>query len=250
MHYQVVFLSDTHIGSKKCKIDHLLDFLESNTFDKIYLVGDIVDIWRFKQFHSLPKKTQNKHMRAISIILEMSIRGTKIIDITGNHDEAKLNIFSGYKFGNIKFCEVADYIDSHGKVWKVIHGHQYDLITKYKFSKTLGKLGDHGYDFLIWINEKYNKIRRLIGKDYWSLSLYLKKKVKKAANFLERFEDICKEKAFDEGYDGVITGHVHDPKLQKDYGNCGCWTDIENLTFLYDNGEGIQLEKWKVNPKG
>lgn len=245
MHYKTVFISDTHIGSKKCKIDHLLNFLESNTFDKMYLVGDIIDIWRFKQFHSMSKRIQNKHMKAISLILEMSTQGTKVIDIIGNHDEAKLHMFSGYRFGNIKFCEQHDYIDSQGKTWKVIHGHQYDLITKYRFSKTIGKIGDRGYDFLIYINEKYNKIRRLFGKDYWSLSLFLKRKVKKAANFLQRFEDICIEKALHQGYDGVITGHVHDPKLTSVYANCGCWTDIENLSFLYDNGQGIKLQKWE-----
>ena len=44
-HFPVLFLSDLHLGSRACRDDLLLSFLQAHTADVIYLVGDIIDTW-------------------------------------------------------------------------------------------------------------------------------------------------------------------------------------------------------------
>lgn len=241
MHYNAVFISDTHLGSKKCKAKSLAHFLEENTFDELYLVGDIVDIWRFKQAFKLSNKKQKWHVRCFEMLLDHANRGTKIHYVYGNHDEFMSRFVNVAGFGNIQLSETADYTDSKGNHWHILHGHQYDLITKYAAGQWIGKLGDHAYDTMIAINECYNSLRRLLGLRYWSLSRYLKVKVKKAQNFVSRFEEASVDHAQKQGYHGVIAGHIHDPCVTEHYANCGCWTDQENCTFLYDNGKGLKL---------
>jgi len=55
MHYKTVFISDLHIASKKSKADRINSFLKENEFDQIYLVGDIIDIWRLSKLFHLVK---------------------------------------------------------------------------------------------------------------------------------------------------------------------------------------------------
>ena len=47
-HYRTIFLSDIHLGTRGCRADLLLEFLKPHTCDQLYLVGDIIDGWRFK----------------------------------------------------------------------------------------------------------------------------------------------------------------------------------------------------------
>jgi len=44
-----MFLSDVHLATRGCRADALLDFLQHNDAETIYLVGDIVDFWRVKR---------------------------------------------------------------------------------------------------------------------------------------------------------------------------------------------------------
>jgi len=247
MHFKTVFISDLHLGAKKSKANELYQFLKENTFDEIFLVGDVIDIWRFKQAFSLSKDQKDVHMKCITRLLRLASKGTMIHYIIGNHDLLMEKFILKNLFTNIEITEKSHYIDSLGKSWQVIHGHQYDLVTKYAIGERLGLIGDHIYDFLIFVNEWYNKARNLFGFEYRSISKYIKVKFKKAAMFLDNFHMITVDKAHEEGYDGVITGHIHDPQLDKEYANCGCWTDLTNLSFLVDNGSGLEL--WKYDPE-
>jgi len=244
MHFDTVFISDLHLGAKKSKARAIHTFLKDNTFGEIFLVGDIIDIWRFKQAFSLSGDMKDIHMKCIIRILRMATKGTKIHYVIGNHDLLMEKFILRDLFTNIEITEKSSYSDSEGKSWQVIHGHQYDLVTKYAIGQRLGKIGDHIYDFLIFVNEWYNKARNLFGFKYHSISKYIKVKFKKAAMFLDNFQMITVDKAQEEGYDGVITGHIHEPQLSETYANCGCWTDLTNLTFLADNGKGLELYKY------
>lgn len=238
-------MSDLHLASKKAKADHIRAFLKEVETKDLYLVGDIVDIWRFKQAFSLGPEKQRDTIKCIDRLLRLS-KHTNIHYIWGNHDEflSKFKVASG--FGDITLHERTDYVSSDGRRYLVLHGHQFDLMAKYAWSPWVGKIGDIGYDFMITINEWYNWIRRKLGMRYWSLSKYIKVKFKQAVTFVDRFENITTEYARRLGYDGVICGHIHDPQDKMvngiHYLNCGCWTDESNLSYLIDNGEGIRLE--------
>ena len=248
MHYKTVFLSDFHLASKKAKYKPLSNFLKNNEFDNIFLVGDIIDIWRFKSAFDMSKEKQSGNVEVIERLLKHSRKGTKIYYIYGNHDEF-MQKFAGHEIiNNIFLYERMDYVTSSGSKYLVLHGHQFDLLTKYPMSSFIYKLGDYGYELMLELNEIFNWCRRKLGMRYWSISKYMKIKIKKAAQFIESFEDVISKYTKDKKYDGVICGHLHDPKIKTIngiiYANCGCWTEKDNCTFIYDDNGTLKISTY------
>ncbi|MFY0312065.1 hypothetical protein ACFMBG_19465 [Leisingera sp. D0M16] len=48
------------------------------------------------------------------------------------------------------------------------HGHRFDSVVMH--AKWLAHLGDRANDFMLWLNTRLNRARRLWGGQYWSLS--------------------------------------------------------------------------------
>lgn len=243
MYYKTVFLSDFHLASKKAKYKQLNTFLKNNEFDTIFLVGDIIDIWRFKSAFDMSNEKQSGNVEVVERLLKLSRKGTKIHYIYGNHDEFMAKFVGHELFGNISLHERMEHTTSCGTKYLIMHGHQFDLLTKYPVSSYIYKLGDHGYEFMLELNDVFNWFRRLLGMRYWSISKYIKIKVKRATQFIESFEDVICKYAKEKKYDGVICGHLHDPKIKMVndiiYANCGCWTEKDNCTFLYEDSNGM-----------
>ena len=121
----------------------------------------------------------------------------------------------------------------------VIHGDEYDVVTKY--SRWLAVLGSVGYELLMAFNRGWNILRRFFGyKNYWSLSAYVKHKVKSAVNFISNFEETLASSCKKQGYDGVIAGHIHHAEIREidgiEYMNCGDW--VESCTALAEKENG------------
>jgi UDP-2,3-diacylglucosamine pyrophosphatase LpxH len=118
----------------------------------------------------------------------------------------------------------------------------FDGITR--LAPWLSFIGDKGYDLIISMNAKYNWIRHKFGFGYWSFSKYLKHRVKKAVDFIFKFEinisNHCKRK----NYDGVICGHIHHAEIKEiegvKYMNCGDW--VESMTALVEHHDG----RWEI----
>lgn len=247
---KTVFLSDLHLVAKKSKVTEIDEFLKTvdpKSTRSMYLVGDIVDIWRFKQALKMGKGRQSAHLKCIDRFIRLANKGVNIHYLWGNHDEFLSRFEGSRSFGGISLTEREEYRCSKGKRYLILHGHQFDLMSRYQL---FGKLGDRGYDAMIWLNEKVNRVRMMLGLRYWSMSKFLKVKVKKATQFVDRFEDIISDYAKKHNYHGVICGHIHDPKSIVlgngiHYVNLGCWTDLTNLTYAVDKGNGIELEQWQ-----
>ncbi|MCX6984602.1 MAG: UDP-2,3-diacylglucosamine diphosphatase, partial [Lentisphaerae bacterium] len=111
------------------------------------------------------------HNTLLQKILRMARKGVRIEYIIGNHD-IFLEFFMQDHFGNIKLLERDVHITADGRKCLVMHGHQFDGVIKEM--PWLYWLGDTMYDFALFLNTWFNKARFLIGKDYWSLSFYLK----------------------------------------------------------------------------
>jgi len=238
---QTLFISDLHIASNKCKAKLLSEFIKKDESSCLYLVGDIIDIWRFNQAFKMDIETQTHHVDCIRRLLKKSKHG-EVHYIWGNHDEFMHRFSESKSFGGVHLHERCDYTASDGRRYLVLHGHQFDLVCKYKIGTFLSKIGDFGYEWLIDINEWYNWIRKKMGLQYSSLSKYVKVKFKKATMFIGNFEKHLSEYAEKHGYDGVICGHIHEPADKMigkiHYLNCGCWTDEANLNYLIDKGDG------------
>lgn len=235
---EVVVISDVHLGTYGCHAKELLTYLNSINPKKIILNGDIVDIWQFKKRY-FPKS----HLRIIKKIMDFAADGVEVIYITGNHDEM-LRKFSGTTIGNISIVD-KKVLNLDGKRAWFFHGDVFDVSIQN--AKWLAKLGGYGYDLLILINRFINWCLIYLGKERYSLSKKIKNSVKRAVKYINDFESVAANIAIENGYDYVICGHIHQPKMivkknkngQVTYLNSGDW--VENFTALE-----YQFKRWKV----
>ncbi|MEX0297734.1 MAG: UDP-2,3-diacylglucosamine diphosphatase, partial [Kordiimonas sp.] len=130
------------------------------------------------------------------------------------------------------------YTSTSGKRYWVLHGDQFDGVIKY--AKWLAHVGDHAYVFLLKLNTWVNRMRKWLGYDYWSLSAYLKHKVKNAVEYIGRYEEAVAAEAKRRGLDGVICGHIHHAERRffgdVEYMNDGDW--VESCTALVEHPSG------------
>jgi len=173
--YRAIFISDVHLGTRGCKAEFLLDFLHQIDAETIYLVGDIVDGWRL---------WPQSHDDVLQKILHKARRGTRIVFIPGNHDEV-FRKYIGSHFAGIEVVTDCFHITAGGRRMLVLHGDLFDGIMRY--AKWLALLGDWAYNMLLAANGYFNVTRRWFGLGYWSLSAYLKNKVKNAGSMPKHF---------------------------------------------------------------
>jgi len=183
--YRSIFISDIHLGTNDCKAELLCNFLKHNSANTIYLVGDIIDGWKIQSNNWRWKKS---HTTVIHQILKKAKKGIKVVYVAGNHDEFLRPMLPyNISFGNIEFVNKFDHIGVDDKKYIVIHGDIFDGISK--IAPWLSFIGDRGYDLLLLLNNKFNWLRHKLGFGYWSVSKYIKHKVKGAVNFIFEFEN-------------------------------------------------------------
>ena len=51
MEYKTVWISDLHLGTRGCDAQGLLNFLCQTDFERLNLVGDVINLWRLKKDH-------------------------------------------------------------------------------------------------------------------------------------------------------------------------------------------------------
>ncbi len=240
-HYRTIFLSDIHLGTRGCQADLLIAFLKEHTADRVYLVGDIIDGWRLKKGFYWPQ-SHNDVLRRLFTLMK---RGTQVIYVTGNHDEF-LRRYDDMELGNLSVLEFADHRAADGKRLLVTHGDQFDVITRYH--RWVALLGDAGYVALMELNRLFNAIRFRFGFGYWSLSAWIKGKVKKAVNFVSDYEQAVAHECRRQNFDGVICGHIHHAEIADyegvRYMNCGDW--VESCTALVEDDAGqFKIIHWR-----
>jgi UDP-2,3-diacylglucosamine pyrophosphatase LpxH len=234
----IVIISDVHLGAFGCHAKELLQYLRSINPKMLILNGDIIDIWQFRKAY-FPKS----HLMVIRHLTGLIAKNTKVIYITGNHDEL-MRKFVKFNLGSFKLVNKL-LIDLHGKKTWIFHGDVFDITMQY--SKWLAKLGSFGYDLLILINSFVNFILASLGSEKISFSKRVKHSVKRAVSYINKFEETAAGIAISKGYSHVICGHIHQPEMRKItnshgevmYMNSGDW--VENLSSLEYN-DGV----WKI----
>lgn len=232
---EMVVLSDIHLGTVGCHAFELLQYLNSVEPETLILNGDFFDGWNFRKYY-----WPESHMAVLRRLIMLMTNGTEIYYLTGNHDEV-LRKISGMQLGPLHVKDNLVLELNGEKVW-FFHGDVFDLSVKH--SKWIAKIGGRGYELLILLNRLVNWFSVKMGKGKISLSKKIKDSVKKAVQFVNDFEMTAIELAIDQGYDYVVCGHIHQPKVRGYenekgsviYLNSGDW--IENLTALeYNSGE-------------
>ncbi|SAK63105.1 metallophosphoesterase [Caballeronia hypogeia] len=240
--YRTIWLSDIHLGSGGCQAPYLLDFLRHHESEYLYLVGDIIDGWQLRKGWFWPQA----HNDVVQKILRKARKGTQVVYIPGNHDEAARQ-FCDLAFGDIHVRGEAFHTTLAGKRLWIVHGDLFDGVIQH--AKWLAYLGDTAYTGILLLNRWFNRVRTKLGFDYWSLSQYLKHQVKNAVNFISQFEKVMTDEARRRGCDGVVCGHIHKAEIREIdgtlYCNDGDW--VESLSALVETYEGeLKVVYWTV----
>lgn len=238
--YNAIWLSDIHLGSKDCKAEFLLDMLNKIQCKKLYLVGDIVDIWALERRFHWPES----HNQVIHTLLRKAKTDTKVIYVPGNHDE-KVRKFVGMTFSDVEIHREYFHTTAAGKKMLITHGDDFD--GEVCLGKWHSLIGDALYDLLLFLNRNCFKLRKKIGLNYWSLSGYIKTRVKGANAAIERYKHAAIKYAKSQQADGIICGHIHHPEMDEIdkvlYCNDGDW--VENCTLIRENAQGeLELIRW------
>jgi UDP-2,3-diacylglucosamine hydrolase len=231
------FISDVHLGTlpadkEKEQVDRFISFLRDleSAAECIFFVGDLFDFW-FEYKYTIPKK----YFSILFQLARFKERNIKMHYLPGNHDfwlgeffKKELGIYS---YTNDWSGEIS------GKKFYLFHG---DGIAR----------KDVGYRILkkILHNNMSLKLFRLLHPDVGiplarfvsgSSRLYTDQiKLNSEQDYIE-----FAVSKFAQGYDYVIMGHQHQPKIyetgKKKYINLGDW--LIHYSYALYNGTDLEL---------
>ena len=239
---RTVWISDLHLGTPGCQARALLDFLRQVDCETLYLVGDIIDGWQLKRSWYWPQA----HNDVVQKILRKARKGTRVVFVPGNHDEFARR-YVEHNFGGVDVVDEAVHTTADGRRLWVTHGDHFDGVIQ--CAKWLAYVGDWAYERTLQVNSWFNRARARLGLPYWSLSKYLKGKVKRAVNYIGDFEAAVAREARQRGLQGVVCGHIHHAEIREVEGvlycNDGDW--VESLTALLEHHDGrLEIADWSA----
>jgi UDP-2,3-diacylglucosamine pyrophosphatase LpxH len=230
---RTVWISDLHLGTPGCQAEALLDFLRDVQCQTLYLVGDIIDGWQLRRSWYWPQA----HNDVVQKLLRKVRKGTRVVFVPGNHDEFARRYVT-HTFGGIEVVDDCMHLTADGRRLWVTHGDLFDGVIQ--CAKWLAYVGDAAYEFTLKVNRWFNRARARLGLPYWSLSRYLKHKVKRAVSYIDDFEAAVAREARRRGAHGVVCGHIHHAEIREIdgvlYCNDGDW--VESLTALVEHHDG------------
>ena len=231
--YKTIIVSDVHLGTKGSKSKEIARFLKQFHCDNLILNGDIIDGWQLKKSGSWKRK----HTRFFNRVLKMmESQSTNVYYLRGNHDDF-LDQILPLQIGRLQILADMTY-ESNGKTYFITHGDVFDSITTNL--RWIAYLGDVGYTFLLWLNRVVNYYRYKKGLPYFSLSQFVKGKVKQAVSYVDDYETELAKMAKAKGCDGIICGHIHKAENRMidgiHYLNSGDW--VETMSALAEDHEG------------
>ena len=243
---RTLFLSDIHLGFKRARVRELAEFLRRVDAECIVLVGDIVDAL------SLAKRFfwTDEHTEVLRLLLARRRAGTRLVYVPGNHDAA-LSIVADILHGSLEVHREWVHKTAGGARLLVAHGDQFEATLA--CPGWLYKIADVLYEANLALNHRVNDLRQLLGRPYKSLMERVKLALPASARYIARFEQSAVRYAAEQGYDGVICGHIHRPRLCRIegtlYANTGDW--VESCSALVEDLRGeLQLYRWPCAGSG
>ncbi|MCG8154681.1 UDP-2,3-diacylglucosamine diphosphatase [Brenneria goodwinii] len=245
MRYRSLFLSDLHLGSRRCRADKLLAFLRLHEADHIYLVGDTFDFWHRRAVHWTPQ-----HDFIIDLLCRREQQGVKIVRLPGNHDPLSL---TGEDI-NPQLTSIAPtagpiiHKGADKRRYLVLHGDCCDFWPGRSYA--ISRLGS-GIDWYLLRRQELMRSRRTGRSVETPAPLRLINRVGSLLKYGCRIEQRLIELARRHDADGIICGHLHKPALQtRDgvlYANCGDW--VSNLSAIAEDTLGrFSLIDWSSCP--
>ena len=233
LRFRTVWISDLHLGTPGCQAEALLVFLRDVDCETLYLVGDIIDGWQLRRAWYWPQA----HNDVVQKILRKARKGTRVVFVPGNHDEFARR-YVEHSFGGVEVALDCIHVTADGRRLWVTHGDLFDAVVQ--CARWLAYLGDRAYESVLRVSRWLNVARARLGLPYWSLSRYLKLKVKRAVSYVGDFEAAVAKEARRRGAQGVVCGHIHHAGMRMIdgvlYCNDGDW--VESLTALVEHDDG------------
>jgi UDP-2,3-diacylglucosamine pyrophosphatase LpxH len=238
------FISDVHLGTPDCKAGYLLDFLRQLRCEKLYLVGDIIDMEALTRRHWWPAE----HSTVLAEIIAMAARGVEVTYIPGNHD-APLRGMAGQTFCGVKIRLDAVHEGADGRRYHVSHGDEFD--PEHIGRSWMMHVGEAMHRFICWSNRRLHGVRRRLDLPYLPLSIIIKSHIGKALAYIRAYENRVAHDAGQRGFDGHICGHIHYGQVREIDGvlylNDGDW--VEHCTALTEDHTGaMELIHWSEQP--
>lgn len=229
---KTLIMSDIHLGMADSKALQAAHMLRHCICDQIILNGDIIDAWALKT----SGKWRSDHTHFIRTLLKkMEKEGTDVIYVRGNHDDI-LDSFLPFKMAGLSIVDEHIHDSPMGR-YLVVHGDGFDHVTTNH--AWLAKIGSIGYDVLLRLNRHYSRWRRWRGKEAFSLSRWVKSRVKQAVGFVGRYEEQLQNLARWKRCNGIICGHIHTPANKQigdiHYLNSGDW--VESMTAIIEHDD-------------
>lgn len=227
---KTLFMSDVHLGMADSKAVQAAHLIRHCKCEKLVLNGDIIDVWALK---STGRWTQEHTHFVRTVLKKMEKESTEVVYLRGNHDDI-LERFLPFKLSGLSLVDEHIHESPHGR-YLVVHGDGFDHVTTNHV--WLAKLGGVGYAVLLRLNRFYNAWLRWRGKEGFSLSRWVKHKVKQAVSFVGRYEEQLQNLARWKQCSGIICGHIHTPADKMidgvHYLNSGDW--VESMTVVVEH---------------
>lgn len=225
-------LSDIHLGTRHCRAEALLAYLEQLDPRRLVLNGDIIDFWH------MGRRWPAAHVAVAQRLLRFAKEGVEVHLLTGNHDDV-LRRFVPHVLGHIRLDDHLE-LDLDGRRTLFVHGDLAD--GSHSTSAAVRWVGGQAYDGIMALDSLVNRARTWLGYDRVSLLAQVKERLPIAASHIARYEAACAAYALARGCTAVVCGHIHLPRMREimvgevsvQYLNSGDW--VEHCTALEYHG--------------
>jgi UDP-2,3-diacylglucosamine pyrophosphatase LpxH len=225
--YDVVVLSDLHLGSEISRASEAFRFLRSIQFRRLILLGDIFCDLNFRRL-------KKEHWQFLSYIRKLSNpkRSVEVVWVEGNHDYGLSDMMS-HLVGVPVYQEYA--WESDGEQYLAIHGHQFDnfIVKNHLF---MNGLANSAYLWIQKLSAKGKRIARLIDR----LNTRWQRLTPKVAEGAFTY-------ARSRGATRIFCGHTHDAitliRKGTSYYNSGAWTHSQP-TYISVIGREVKINEY------
>jgi len=222
-----LLVSDVHLGSEVSRARDALDLIQSLSFRRLVLLGDIFSDLNFRRLNG-------DHWKFLSCIRKLSNpkRKVEVVWVEGNHDFGLSNVMSHLVGVPVYQRYVWNY---EGKRHLAVHGHQFDnFVNRNPFLVRIGEFFLH--DVIPVIDRPSKPIVRFL--DHCTT---------KWGRMSPRIMNGAFAYAKAGGIDRVFCGHTHVAmSVERDgihYYNTGSWVD-ERATYVTVGAEGVEIHEY------
>lgn len=232
---ELAVISDCHLGTRRCDGSALLRYLRSIQPQRLIINGDLCDLGSYLTAH-----WPAEHLAVLRRIVGLANTGCEVVLVIGNHDAALAH--SPLVPAGIRLLRQHG-LHYGGRSLRIIHGDIYDHASC--SSPVLRWLGSHGYEMLQRIEGLAGYAARLLRVTPPSLVGPIKRRVPGARGAMNRFRAAALADARRQADEGILTGHIHAPRLELDgpdqilYANSGDW--VEHRTALEGHDGALRL---------